>query len=136
MKRSMEMDQEENIDLHSIKTVFHGSKQLKMKMERPSRPTRPSGVIARWFLPYPHSQYMRPFTSAAARHCPLNPSPPPAPLLTKPVWLSKVLDIHIPPPPSFYTNYLGLKATSILVSLRNIATGPTLNISCFKCKKY
>jgi hypothetical protein len=29
-------------------------------------------------------------------------SPPPAPLLTKPVWLSKVLDIHIPPPILLY----------------------------------
>jgi hypothetical protein len=53
LKRTVGTAQKENIDLHSIKTVFYGSKQLKMKMERPSRPTRPSGVIARWFLPCP-----------------------------------------------------------------------------------
>jgi hypothetical protein len=45
--------QKETIDLRSIKTVFHGSMELKMKMERPSRPTRPSGIIARWFFPCP-----------------------------------------------------------------------------------
>jgi hypothetical protein len=36
LKCSVGTDQKENIDLHSIKTVFLGSKQLKMKMERPS----------------------------------------------------------------------------------------------------
>ncbi len=87
---SVGMDQKENIDLHSIKTVFHGSKHLKMKMERPSRPTRPSGVIARWFLPCPHSQYMRPFTSAAARRCPWNP-----PLLYKPHWTQSSIHSYI-----------------------------------------
>jgi hypothetical protein len=40
LKRLVGTDQE-NIDLHSIKTVFHGSQQLKVKIKRPSRPTRP-----------------------------------------------------------------------------------------------
>jgi hypothetical protein len=62
LKRSMGTDQKENIDLKSIKTVFHGSMQLKMKMERPSRPTMPSGVIARWFFALPT------FTIYAAIH--------------------------------------------------------------------
>jgi hypothetical protein len=58
LNRSVGTDLKENIDLHNIKTVFHGSLQLKMKMERPSGPTRPSGVVAKWFLPCPHSQYI------------------------------------------------------------------------------
>jgi hypothetical protein len=35
--------------------LVHGSVQLKMK-ERPSRPTRPSGSLAWWFLPRPPLQ--------------------------------------------------------------------------------
>jgi hypothetical protein len=56
--------------------------------------------------------------------------PPPHLLCEQTGWLFKVLAIH-PPPPSFYANHLGLKATSMLISLRNIAKEPTLNISCF-----
>ncbi len=130
---SVGMDQKKNIELHSIKTVFHGSKQLKMKMERPSIPTRPSGVIARGFLPYPHLQYTQPFTQCGRQTLPFK-SPPQVPLLTTQVCLFKVLAIHIPPPPSYYTNHLGLKATSMLISLRNIATKLTLNISYFVFK--
>jgi hypothetical protein len=77
LKRSMGTDQKENIDLKSIKTVFHGSMQLKMKMERPSRPTRPSGVIARWFFALPtFTIYMRPFTQCGRQTLGLNPPPP------------------------------------------------------------
>jgi hypothetical protein len=117
LKRSMGTDQRENKDLHSIKTVFHGSQQLKMKMERPSRPTRPLGVIAKWFLPCPHSQYTRPFTSAAARHCPLNPSPPPISFVNK-TSLALWSTCHTPPPPHPIQTILELTQHPCLISLR------------------
>jgi hypothetical protein len=78
------------------------------------------------------------YAASHQRGCKALPSPLLVPLLTKPVWLFKILALHIPPPPSFYTNHLRLKATSMLISLRILQQSPhwIFYVSFLKCKKY